>query len=128
MSGESIPDQIAQFIVEKIDSVAQLEALLLLRGEPENRWSVQALARRLYIDEKQTAELLSRLALQRLVSANGEPPLYRYEPSSTEVRNLVDRLAEIYSKQLVPVTQLIHSQSKMRVQEFANAFRFRKDD
>jgi hypothetical protein len=107
MSGESIPDQIAQFIVEKIDSVAQLEALLLLCGKPEDRWSLQALARLLYIDEKQTAELLSRLAVQRLVSADGEPPLYCYDPSSTDVRNLVDRLAEIYAKQLVRATQLI---------------------
>jgi hypothetical protein len=30
MSGQFIPDDIAQFIPEKIDSVAQLEALLLL--------------------------------------------------------------------------------------------------
>lgn len=31
MSGEFILDDIAQFILEKIDSVAQLETLVLLR-------------------------------------------------------------------------------------------------
>ncbi len=46
MSGSFIPDDVARFIVEKIDSVAQLETLLLLRRSPEEQWSVQALASR----------------------------------------------------------------------------------
>ena len=35
MSGQFIPDDRAQFILEKIDSVAQLEALLLLLAAQE---------------------------------------------------------------------------------------------
>jgi hypothetical protein len=35
MSSEFIPEEIAQFILEKIDSVVQLEALLLLRDYPK---------------------------------------------------------------------------------------------
>jgi hypothetical protein len=129
MSGEFIPNDIAQFILAKIDSVAQLEALMLLRDNPNGNWSAQALAKRLYISEQQTAELLSHLCAQGLVVATGsEPCLYQYQPSSIELRHTVDRVVEIYSKQLVPVTNLIHSKVKIRVQEFANAFKFRKDD
>jgi hypothetical protein len=75
MSGESIPAEIVQFITEKIDSVAQLEALLLLRDQPDERWSVQALARRLYIDETQTAELLTRLELHASFLTASLPPV-----------------------------------------------------
>jgi hypothetical protein len=128
MSSELIPADIAQFITEKIDSVAFLEALLLLRSNPEHGWSIESLSRRLYIDEKQTAELLTRLGAYKFVAVTGKPPLYQYDPGSTELRQMVDRLAGLYSKQLVPVTGLIHSQSKMRVREFADAFKFRKDD
>ena len=129
MSSEFIPVDIAQFIIEKIDSVAQLEALLLLRNSPGEQWSVQALARRLYIEEKQTAELLACVCAQGFAMAiAGEPPRYQYQPNSTELREMVDRVAEIYSKHLLPVTNLIHSKPKTRVQEFADAFKFRKDD
>jgi hypothetical protein len=52
MSYKGIPEDVGQFIIEKIDSVAQLEALLLLRSSPEEKWSVRALSSRLYIDEQ----------------------------------------------------------------------------
>lgn len=129
MSGPFIPDNVAQFIVEKIDSVAQLEALLLLRHNPEEQWCVRVLARRLYIDEKQTAELLNDVCAKGLaIAIADEPPRYQYKPSSLELQQTIDRVAEIYSKHLVPVTNLIHSKPKSRVQEFADAFKFRKDE
>lgn len=129
MSGSFIPDDVARFILEKLDSIAQLEGLLLLRNSPEKQWSVQALAARLYIDEKQTAQLLSDLCKQSLaIMIPSDPPLYQYHPGSTELRNMVDRVAEIYSTHLVPVTALLHSKAKARVQEFADAFKLRKDE
>ena len=129
MSSDLIPDDVRQFILDKIDSVAQMEALLLLRNNPELGWDVAAVAKRLYIDENQAGQTLARLLEEKLVIAQpGEPPQYRYQPSSAELQQMVDRVAEVYSKQLVPVTNLIHSKPKTRVQEFADAFKFRKDD
>ena len=129
MSPDVLSAEIAQFILERIDSVAEMEALLLLRGNPDQEWDVAAVARRLYVDEKQARAALSRLAEQNLlVPEPGEPSQYRYEPGSAELKTLVDRLAEVYSKHLVPVTNLIHSKPKTRVQEFADAFKFGKED
>ena len=129
MSSDLIPDAIRQFILDKIDSVAQMEALLLLRANAEQDWDAAAVAKRLYIDENQAGKTLARLLEEKLALAQpGEPAQYRYQPSSPELKQMVDRVAEIYSKQLVPVTNLIHSKPKNRVQEFADAFKFRKDD
>jgi hypothetical protein len=129
VGGSSIPDDVARFVLESVDSVAQLEALLLLRSSPEERWSAQALAARLYIDEKQTARILSDISKQSLALVFiGDPPVYQYQPGSIQLRQVVDRVAEIYAKQLVPITNLIHSKPKTRVQEFADAFKFRKDE
>lgn len=85
-------------------------------------------ARRLYIDQKQTAELLTKLCADHFAAAEGnDPALYYYRPASDELRQMVGRLAELYSRHLVPITNLIHGKPKSRVQEFADAFRFRKD-
>jgi hypothetical protein len=124
-----IPDDVTQFILDKIDSIAQLEALLLLRRDAEEKWSAAKLAQRLYTSETQTIEALERLCAAGLaVAAEGESVVYRYQPVSAELGELVDRMAHVYSKHLVPVTNLIHSKSKTRVQEFADAFRIRKDN
>jgi hypothetical protein len=128
ISQNVIPDDVAQFILDKIDSVAQMEALLLLRSDPREEWNLVSLAKRLYISEADTADILTRLCSDGFVaSITTEPPLYRYQPSSTDLRVMVDRMAEVYSKHLVPVTNLIHTKPKTRVQEFADAFRLRKD-
>jgi hypothetical protein len=123
-----IPDDVSQFILDHIDSIAQLEALLLLRRDPTEKWSAATLAQRLYTSEKQTLDALERLCAAGLAVAAGESVLYSYQPNTAELRNLVDRTAEVYSKHLVPITNLIHSKPKTRVQEFADAFKIRKDE
>jgi hypothetical protein len=129
MVEELIPDDVRQFILISVDSVAQLEALLLLRNNPQEKWSVREVAKRLYITEQETAPLLTRLCEQNLiVIIGGEPSHYLYQPSSKELARMVDRVAEIYAKHLVPVTNLIHSKPRTRIQEFADAFKLRKDE
>ena len=128
MSDRFIQDDVAQFIIENIDSIAQLEALLLLRRNRETGWSVPTVASWLYIDEKQTAELLMALCQRGFAEQRERDPfLYQYQPSSNELGQKVDQVAEIYSKHLIAVTHLVHSKPKSRIQEFADAFNFRKD-
>jgi len=129
MTSNPIPEDVRQFILDKIDSVAQLEALLLLRANPSDDWDAAAVAKRLYVDEPQAGSALNRSLEEKLLfTPSAEPRRYRYQPESPELGRMIDRVAEIYSKHLVPVTNLIHSKPKSRVQEFADAFKFRKDD
>jgi hypothetical protein len=128
MTEQFIPEDLARFILDKIDSVAQLEALLLLRGDPNREWRAGNLAARLYIGEEQTHELLLALRAQGFVAVNAQDTsLYRFQPATSELGQMLERLVAIYAKHLVPVTNLIHSKPKPRVQEFADAFRLRKD-
>jgi hypothetical protein len=123
-----IPDDIKDFILETLDSIAQLEALLLLRANRDQEWSADAVAGRLYISVQETVPLLERLCQDGfLVSKDGKAPRYRYRTRSAEVGQIVDRLADVYAKHLVAVTQLIHSKPRSRVKEFADAFRLRKE-
>jgi hypothetical protein len=124
-----IPNDVKQFILERIDSIAQLEALLLLRGSPNEEWGAQKVAKRLYISEQEATSLLARLGAEGLIAfSNDKPPLCRYQPDSDDLAQVVDRLAETYTKHLVPVTNLVHSKPRTRVREFADAFNLRKDE
>jgi hypothetical protein len=118
-----------RFILDKIDTVAQLEGLLILWSTTDDEWSAQSLADRLYITEEQTVDLLGILCTRELIITKaGKPPVFQYQPSSTELKEKVDRLARLYSKNLLAVTNLIHSKPKTRVQQFADAFKLRKKE
>ena len=124
MTDESIPDDVRDFIIRHIDSVTQLEALLLVRANPGETWTVSTTAQRLYAREQEVAEVLALLYHDGLLSLTEE--VYRYDAATPEQRDLVDRLARLYSRQLIPVTNLIHAKPR-RIRQFADAFRLRKD-
>lgn len=127
--GSSSPDELADdvriFILNAIDLIAQLEALLLLRNNSTVCWTPKSLAVRLYVPETQALEVLSGLEKRGLaVSSNDE---YRFGCKTAHLEQLVDRLADTYREQLIPVTNLVHAKQP-RIQEFADAFKLRKND
>jgi hypothetical protein len=124
MADDPIPADLREFILRYVDSVAHLEALLLLRANPQTAWDIAATARRLYTSEHQAEEVLGQLCAEGLIAR--ESDLYRYAGQSAETLAMIDRLAEFYSKQLIPITNLIHGKPR-RIRQFADAFKFRKD-
>jgi hypothetical protein len=119
-----IPRDVGQFILNHIDSIAQLEAVLLLRQSPDTWWECKQVAERLYIPEKNCAPILAELCGQGLLICINEKtkPVYRYRPDSGDLREMVDRLAYYYSKHLVPVSNLVHAKARTRIEGFARAF------
>jgi hypothetical protein len=124
---KKIPDDIKRFILTSISSVPHLEAMLLLRDEEKFLWDSAMLARRLYIRETSAAKLLSDLHAVGVVVIETDVPTYRYQPRSAELRRTIDQLASIYVKNIIQVTALIHSKGDKRAQQFADAFKLRKD-
>jgi hypothetical protein len=123
MADELIPADLRDFILRNIDSVAQLEALLLLRANRQEKWDATNTATRLYTTEAEAAAVLARLCEDGLLRC--QDGIYHYQPDDS-TRDMIDRLATTYARQLIPVTNMIHSKPR-RIREFANAFRFRKD-
>lgn len=125
-TGTFIPDDVRRFILTSIPSVPYLEALLLLRAEPSQRWDAAALARRLYLGEKQAAGLLQQLQEGQLLALL-EDGSYQYHPVSGELDTMIGQVAAAYSSHLVEITNLIHSATGKKAQHFADAFLWRKD-
>jgi hypothetical protein len=124
-----IPEDARRFVLTSVPSVPFLEALLLMRANPDQHWRPDKLAQRLYIRDKMAQGLLDELCLAGMAarSAAPDPGVYRYQPASEGLKARIDQLADLYSKHLVEVTLLIHSSLDRKAQQFADAFRLRKD-
>ena len=129
MANPTIPEDIRRFVLTSIPSVPFLEALLLLRADQTQPWRRDMLAARLYVREKTAEGLLDDLCqagmAQRCDDAEGDA--CRYQPDSEQLRERIDCLAELYAAHLVEVTLLIHSSLDRKAQQFADAFKWRKD-
>lgn len=126
MNKGEVPADVRRFILTSIPSVPYLEAVLLLRAEPDQPWDASRLARRLYVGDRTAADLLDQLTHAGVAEAKEGVPGVTYGPG-TELRTLIDRVANAYTTDLVAVTDLIHSRIDKRAQQFADAFRFRKE-
>jgi hypothetical protein len=123
-----VSQEIRRFILTSIPSVPYLEAMLLLRQKADAPWNGATLARFLYISEAKADAILVELKQAGIVELEHEEvPAYRYLPASNKLREQIDLIAAIYPKNVVEITNLIHSSSKNKVQQFADAFKLRKD-
>jgi len=118
---------VVQFILDEIESVPHLEALLLIRNSRPRKWNVQDLSKRLYISREGVRILLDDLIRRRLLLFDSAGSAYYYA-ASDERDQLIGSVDEIYRRQVVRVSQLIHSKPSAAVRDFARAFRFTKDE
>jgi hypothetical protein len=123
MTSDPIPDDIRELVVKSIDSVAQLEALLFLRGLSGAGLDLGSLAQRLFAPEPEMEAALARL--QRDGFIKQEHGVFHYD-ASPALSEKVDRLAATYRRHLIPITNLIHSKPSA-ARTFSDAFRFRKE-
>jgi hypothetical protein len=120
-----LPESVRAFILKYLDSVAQLEALLLAHSTVAQTWDVAQLARRLYISEREAEGVLQALHRRGLVTR--EEMAYRYGPVPDTLRADVDALAAAYPRFLIPISNLVHSKPAASLREFADAFKLRED-
>lgn len=119
-----IAPDLRRFILAAFPSVPHLEALLLLREQPQGL-SVDELAGRLYVAGPTAARLAADLEQADLAQRADER--VRYAPVRDALREQVDVLAAVYARNVVAVSELIHSTTDRKAFHFADAFRLRKD-
>lgn len=125
MPADELSENVRQLIAERIDSIPELEAILLLREDRDRPWTASDAGKRLYVSTTMAAHVLALLASRGFLRCEEEK--YRYFPESPELDAVVDELAISYSRALIAVTTAIHSKPSPSVRQFAEAFRLRKD-
>jgi hypothetical protein len=133
----AIDPYIERFLLDSIDTVPHLEALLLLFRSPEVEWTVEDLAARIYVNERQAHGILEDLTRRSLIARVEQAPAhssthsstrYQYTAKSEAQTALLDKVAQAYRTQLVQVTRFIHSNASGSVRDFARAFRLKDND
>ena|SRR5690348_2094435 len=126
-SGQSEND-VYRFIQEQIESVPHLEALLLLWNSRPQPWTLENLAKRLYISTEFAAALLEDIVRRGLIEVDAGPPEgYRYHSASLEQDKLIVALDSTYRREVVRISTMIHSRPSASVRDFARAFRFTRE-
>ncbi|HEX5234240.1 MAG TPA: hypothetical protein VFW25_02810 [Silvibacterium sp.] len=117
-----------RFILDNIDSVPQLEALMLLWNSRPVGWTLEELASRLYVPVQDIGNLLNDLSRRNLIArTEGAAPKYSYHPRSEEQNALMEQVDVVYRRDLVRVSTMIHSKASPAVREFSRAFLFKKE-
>jgi hypothetical protein len=128
MSADSeIPTHVLRFLEENIESVPQLETLLMMSEAQDRHWPVGDVAARNYITERRAEETLNALRRRGLVAVEESPPGFRFSPATDSVRSLVAEVGRCYRANLSRIATLIHSKRSTPVKEFARAFDLKKD-
>ncbi len=112
-----IPADALELLKERVHSLEQLDALLLLHGERERSWQLAEIALAVNESREMVAEALRALVAAELVAARGEDSqyLWRYAPSSRRLDEQVGALAEICKDRRVDVVRFMLSYSLQRI-------------
>lgn len=121
-----IPEAVRRFVLECIDSVEQLEVLVLLHGSPAVTWSPEAVATTLYSNRQSIALRLAGLHAKGVLASTEAS--YRYLPKTPELDATVSLVAQTYRQRPVAVITMIASKPMEKVRAFSDAFRLRKKD
>ncbi len=118
-----------EFILEKVDTVPHLEALMLLWNSRPVGWTCAELGSRLYIPLDKVGDLLRDLVrIQLIAESPTEPPRYSYVAKNSEQDDLMRMVDSAYRQDLVRISTMIHAKASPGVREFARAFLFKKSD
>ena len=129
MSEENpLSKEVDRFILQEMPTVPHLEALLLVWNSRPKEWTVEEMAKALYVAPAAAHSILQRLAWRELLTAgSANPESYRYESSSSKRDSLIEAVDAAYRRDLVRISKMIHSAATPALRDFADAFRFKKD-
>ena len=119
--------EVDRFIMDRIDSVPHLEALLLLWRTRNQAMSAEKLAKHLWVRPDVAKSILRDLVRDDFVEPVTESGEYRYNVDPNADR-LIGLLEETYRRELIRVSTMIHSKPSSSVREFARAFRLKKEE
>src|SRR5262249_47412938 len=114
-----------QFIRMYIENVDQLRSILLLKGNPETFWTVTEVAVKTYLSPAAVAAALGRLVLNGLVTSEGDPPVFSFNPRTPELAAKMDEVARLDRERPVTLLQIVYERPD-DIRAFTDAFKIRK--
>ncbi len=124
MDEDRVSKDVEQFVLDEIDTVPHLEALLLFWNKRPQGWTLEEMAKALYVSTEVTRPILADLERRGLIAlTENNGFLYR----SSERDSVVEALDKAYRREVVHISNMIHSKPSASLREFARAFRLKRD-
>lgn len=125
---ENLPEDILHFLNTRIDSIEQLQVLLLLHSNPQRTWTIAEISYEIRSVETSIAKRLNDLYERKvLVKMNETDDLHTFSPFSSDISTLIQSLAEENRRRPYRIIEAIYSRPAKSILEFAAAFKLRGD-
>jgi hypothetical protein len=121
-----ISPEVLRFIARYIHSVEHLEVLCLLNSNRAKAWTVAEVLHEIQSSKESVSYCLRKFQNDGFVVSN-DAGMFRFSPTTQGVADVVEELAETYRERRVTVVEMIYKRPSDPGQNFAEAFRFRKD-
>lgn len=118
--------EVVRFITRHIESVEELEVLLLLRDQREKEWSAAEISKALRATQSSIELRLDRLRSLKLIEQQGDTrSVY---PTNHPLEADIAQVAEAYRSRKTKVIEQIFTGPSRTARSFSDAFRVRKED
>lgn len=125
MTEHDFPDELKRFVAAHVDTVEQLEVLLLMQSRPAEVWTPRRVS-----DELRTSPMSAAVRLERLCATGlceeVEGEGVRLRPADAGVVRAIQLVAAAYREKRVSLIALIYTRPSEGVRAFADAFRLKK--
>jgi hypothetical protein len=124
----TLPTELRAFLHSCIDSIDQIELLMMLRGSDRMR-TTREIASDLGVALAVARRNVETLAARGLLEVRvAEEMSYRYRPRTDDLARYCDLLAQYYVTARPTVLGFVATESRLSIKRFADAFNFRDPD
>jgi DNA-binding FadR family transcriptional regulator len=124
----ALPPELRAFLHSCIESIEQIELLMMLRGSDRLR-TAREVAAEFGISPALARRDLETLSARGLLEVRvGEETAYRYRPKTEELGRYSDLLAQHYVTSRPAVLGFVATESRLSAKRFADAFKLRKPE
>lgn len=125
MATSRLPIDIKELLTEHIDSVGQLEVLLVFFNNKDRSWSALTMSLELRSHETIVRQQMAKLLTSGFIKETGNSE-YIYSPMENLAKR-VELLARAYREMSVAVIAFIYEKPTDKLKGFADAFKLKKD-
>lgn len=128
MAKQQISADLKKFIKEQIQTAPKLEVLLLFHRRQPGPLAVEEVASELGFDIDTAQEHLTSLQTLGLIETTSDKSRYHYNPVTSTLGSMVERLAIAYRKQRVCILSTILAEEPEKHRRFVEAFRLARSE
>ncbi len=127
MKRDDLPKDVKYFLETSIDSIEQLQVLILLHAHPDKIWTSNEIAIELRSVDTSIQKRLQDLYRRKILLVSEKESEHQFLPSSASMKAIIDIL--VGENQLRPyqVIDAIYASPDKSILDFANAFKMRGD-